>query len=245
MFTLITLLIPLLSFWLSMGLVLIDGFALPLARMKAEHLAADCVHQASMLSDGAIAEGSDQARACEKHLDAAKSPHVGKAFLSTASEPLRAYSVTRPAATVCALEIALCAQPQVRGEAMALSDIRVVRYEKNRCFLADQRAVVTASQQAFDRDAGAGPAYPGEVSKPNMGLAPIINCQQQGPVEIGLSDWQCVDYHHDVLRWWGSASRLSSPCLHAASQLSQGLESAAPMLGRELKLRYAATPARR
>jgi hypothetical protein len=243
-FALIALLIPLLAFWLSIALVLIDGFALPLARMKAEHLAADCVYQASLLSDQAIAEGSDQATACEKHLDGAASPRFGKDVLSSPSESLRAYSVTSPAATGCALEIALCGQPQRRAEAIASADFRAIRYEKHRCLLDGQRAIVSVSQQAFDQHSGTAKTHPGQGENDSIGLAPIIDCQQEGPIAIGLSDWQCVDYHHDVLRWWGSASRLSSPCLRSASQLSRGLEAATPMLGRVLKLAYAAPAAR-
>ncbi|NDH29279.1 MAG: hypothetical protein EBX72_02145 [Betaproteobacteria bacterium] len=63
MSALIALLLPLLSLWIAIALAVIDGFALPLARMKADHLTADCIQQASLREDGAIPPHSDAAKA--------------------------------------------------------------------------------------------------------------------------------------------------------------------------------------
>ncbi|NDG55086.1 MAG: hypothetical protein EBX56_03845, partial [Betaproteobacteria bacterium] len=64
----IALLLPLLSLWIAIALAVIDGFALPLARMKADHLTADCIQQASLREDGAIPPHSDAAKACARSL---------------------------------------------------------------------------------------------------------------------------------------------------------------------------------
>ncbi|NBT66035.1 MAG: hypothetical protein EBT32_11775 [Betaproteobacteria bacterium] len=68
MSALIALLLPLLSLWIAIALAVIDGFALPLARMKADHLTADCIQQASLREDGAIPPHSDAAKACARSL---------------------------------------------------------------------------------------------------------------------------------------------------------------------------------
>ncbi|NDH35023.1 MAG: hypothetical protein EBX67_06040, partial [Betaproteobacteria bacterium] len=70
-----------------------------------------------------------------------------------------------------------------------------------------------------------------------LGLVPVLDCDQQGPLAIDLRDWHCLDQQADTLRWWGAASKLGSPCLLSAQQIAAGIEQARPMLGRSLKLR--------
>jgi hypothetical protein len=236
-FTVITLLIPLLGFWLSIALLLIDGFAMPLERMKAEHRAADCIVQVSLLKDQAIAQGSDQAKDCEKALDLTAALKLGKVLSGKNIESARAYSITSQTPTACALEFALCVQPENRAEPIALNDYRRIRYENHRCSLEAQRILMLSSQQISEPDSIAGSAGQDGVLSPQVGLAPLINCNQQGSIEIATGDWHCIESHNNSLRWWGLASQLSSPCLRSASQLSQGLEFASPSIGRMLKLR--------
>lgn len=207
----ITLLIPLLGFWLSIALLLIDGFAMPLERMKAEHRAADCIVQVSLLKDKAIAEGSDQAKDCEKSLDLTAALKLGKVLSGKNIESVGAYSITSQTPTACALEFALCVQPENRAEPIALNDYRRIRYENHRCSLEAQRIFMLSSQQISEPDSIAGNAGQDGVSSPQVGLAPLINCNQQGPIEIATGDWHCIESDNNSLRWWGLCFSIIKP----------------------------------
>ena len=215
----IALLIPLLSLWLCMAALLIDGFAIPFAQIKAEHLSADCINQASLAGDAAIAADSDEARGCAKHLKP-----VVSLFAAEGSVQAQAYSLEVPASTRCGLAMALCKLPKQRAESISASDYRAIRYENNHCELTGQKAWLLAEPSVHSASA-------------QIGLVPLIDCEQPSPILIDLADWHCADYEQGLLRWWGAASRLLSPCLVSASQLAQGIDIAKPSLGRSLRLR--------
>jgi hypothetical protein len=82
---------------------MIDGFAMPLERMKADHRAADCIVQVSPLKDQAIAEGSDQAKDCEKALDLTAAPKPGKVLSGKNVESVGADSITSQTPTAARL----------------------------------------------------------------------------------------------------------------------------------------------
>ena len=229
----ISLLIPLLSLWLSLALALIDGFALPLARMKAGHDAADCIQQQSLAGDQAIDEHSEQAVACGKPPIISTSLLFGSQMPASAQEPAQAYSVTKLHPTSCALEVAICVRPEQQGEAIAMSNLRSIRYENNRCELEGQRAMIVGFQEPSGINSK--PDSNGTLV-PRVGLAPLIHCEQQGAIELANADWHCVDELDQQIRWWGPASKLGSPCLVSTRQGAQAFETATPAIGRKLYL---------
>jgi hypothetical protein len=230
----ISLLIPLLSLWLSLALALIDGFALPLARMQAGHEAADCIRQQSLAADQAIDEHSEQASACGKPLAVSTSLWFGSQTPPSAQGPAQAYSTTKPHPTSCALEVAVCAWPEQRGEVIASSNLRTIRYENHRCQLEGQRATIVG----FKEPSGLSTKPDSDsASLPKLGLAPLIQCDQQGSIALESSDWHCFDEQDQQLRWWGHASKLGSPCLVSTRQSSEAFEAATPAIGRKLYLR--------
>jgi hypothetical protein len=230
----ISLLIPLLSLWLSFALALIDGFALPLARMKAGHEAADCIQQQSLAVDQAINEHSEQAGACGKALAINTSLWFGSQATASAREPAQAYSIEKPHHTSCALEVAICVRPEQQGEVIAVSNLRSIRYENNRCELEGQRAMIAEFQEPSGLSAKPDS---GNSPMPRLGLAPLIGCDQQGAIELATADWHCVEEQDRQLRWWGPASKLESPCLVSTRQGAQAFEAATPAIGRKLYLR--------
>lgn len=236
----IALLLPLLSLWIAIALAVIDGFALPLARMKADHLTADCIQQASLREDGAIPPHSDAAKACARSLAPTLSFALPDA--SSSGRPLAdakpGYSITSAATTRCAIPIALCVLPHAPGEPLAAGSYRAIRYEYHQCELNAQRAYLIESLPNQSSAGSSNPiALTGTGQAFALGLVPVLDCDQQGPLAIDLRDWHCLDQQADTLRWWGAASKLGSPCLLSAQQIAAGIEQARPMLGRSLKLR--------
>ena len=220
MFALIALVIPLLTLWLALASLLSEGMALPLGVMRADHASADCVNQVSLAHDSAVAPDSEDARHCLKD-------HVQQGMTQTYRYDAKAHSISVPASTRCGLSIALCKLPQQHAQAVAPDDYRAIRYEKHHCELADQKAsMLDHSPDSTDSPVQAF-----------IGLVPLLNCDHPSPAVVDLSDWHCADFQHGVLRWWGAASRFSSPCLLSDTNIAEGTEAARPAIGRALKLR--------
>jgi len=210
----IAVLIALLGLWASLALALVDGFALPLGVMKAEHQAAQCVHQHSFESNQAWARDSAIAQQCAAPIQRG----VGLKLPAGSAGSQVAHAQAVPAATRCALGVALCRVPPEVGGGVSRDALRLLRQPADRCELERLRGSETMPT------APVSPA--GEV-----GLAPLIDCAQPS-APVALEQWQCVSVDRDRVLWWGAAARLGGPCL-ASRDAS---EVATPAIGRRLEV---------
>jgi len=208
----IVVLVALLGLWISLAVALVDGFALPLATMKAEHHAAQCVHRLSFESNLAIPRDSELALQCAHPILRGQ----GLLHPAGASGARLAQSQAVTAPTRCALGVALCEVPSELGGALPRHTLRSLRQATDWCQLES----LQTSDQA--------PASLASVSG-KVGLAPRIDCTQASE-RVALEHWQCVSVEGDQLLWWGAATRLGGPCLASLDSPEQ----ASPWIGRRL-----------
>jgi len=210
----IAVLVALLGLWLSLALVMVDGFALPLGSMMAEHSAAQCLHRLSFEADRAWGRDSEAALQCA-------SPIQRSAGVQHPSGPAGhrvADAQAVPAPTRCALGVAMCRLPSAIGSGVPRDALRALQAPADRCALEGLRgsAQIPASLATLPDQ---------------LGLAPLVDCSHASAA-IALEQWQCVSVEGDQLLWWGAAARLGGPCL-ASGDAS---ESATPAIGRRLEV---------
>jgi len=210
----IAVLVALIGLWVSLALALVDGFALPLGVMKAEHHAAQCVHRHSFEANQAWSRDSEVAQQCAAPIE----PSAGLRYPAGSAGSQVAHAQAVPAPTRCALGVALCRVPAEVGASVSRDALRLLHQPADRCELERlQGSEPTPTSLA---------SLAGEV-----GLAPLINCAQPS-APVSLEQWQCVSVDGDRVLWWGAAARLGGPCL----AFRDAPEVATPAIGRRLEV---------
>jgi hypothetical protein len=210
----IAVLVALIGLWVSLALLLVDGFALPLGVMKAEYNAAQCVHRQSFESNQAWSRDSEVARHCAAPIQRS----AGLKYPAGSAGVYVAHAQAVPAPTRCALGVALCKVPSEVGAGVSRDALRVLHQPADRCELERLLGSVPAPTSLA--------SLAGEV-----GLAPLIDCMQPS-APVSLEQWQCVSVDGDRVLWWGAAARLGGPCL----ALRDASEVATPAIGRRLEV---------